>query len=83
MHRITVRLSIINAYADGTEVLTTVTAKVPPPPPQDDADAYEDWAGDFLFPHTGTDNRAGFGYTVTIALSSDPSLVGRTFEFGY
>jgi hypothetical protein len=44
----------------------------------------DDWAEDTIYPLTGTGKSNGDAwYDATITASSDPSLVGTTYEFGY
>lgn len=78
-------IDIENRYADGTMVPTQRRSiVVVAPPPESDAQAYEDWAEKYIYPHTGTGRTEGDAwYDVTITRCSDPDLVGRTFAWGY
>ena len=79
---ITVSLHIVNTYDDGEVITTVITgAEVAAPPPDGDLD---DWAEDTIYPLTGTGKTAGDAwYDATVTASSEPSLVGTTYEFGY
>lgn len=81
---VSVTLDIVNTYEGGEEVRTEVVADVPAPPPESDHDAYEAWAYEHIYAHTGTGRTEGDAwYDVVITWSSDPALIGRTFEWGY
>ena len=79
---ITISLHIVNTYEDGEVITTVVTgAEVAAPPPAGDLD---NWAEDTIYPLTGTGKSNGDAwYDATITASSEPSLVGTTYEFGY
>lgn len=79
---ITVSLHIVNTYEDGEVITTVVTdAEVAAPSPAGDLG---DWAEDTIYPLTGTGKNDGDAwYDATITASSEPSLVGATYEFGY
>lgn len=79
---ITVSLHIVNTYEDGEVITTEITgAEVATPPPAGDLD---DWAEGTIDPLTGTGKTNGDAwYDATITASSEPSLVGTTYEFGY
>lgn len=83
--RITISLAIENTYEDGDEIHTEVTDAVIPAPPADGGeDAMHEWEYAHIFSFTGTGRESGDSwYDVTVTACSDPSLIGRTFEFGY
>ncbi|GGR51877.1 hypothetical protein [Streptomyces roseolus] len=75
----TVTVRVVNAYDNGTEVITTPTADVPAPPDDD----REEWWYECIFPVTGTGRTEGNAYySVEIIESDVPALVGLTYEFG-
>jgi hypothetical protein len=82
---ITISMKIENRYGDGTVIPTSVAdAVIPAPPDGADADALNDWAHTYLFSFTGTGRETGDSwYDVTVTASSDPTMVGTTYEFGY
>jgi hypothetical protein len=82
---ITISLDIENTYEDGEEVVTYVRdAVIPAPPPGRSDEALSTWADELIFDFTGTGRPDGDSwYDVIVTACSDPSLVGRTFEFGY
>lgn len=86
---IDVTLKIDNAYEDGDVIETTVRTEVPEPPTEanfegDSLDeAYQDWAYDNIFCHTGTGRTEGdSAYFVKCIESSDPTMVGAEWEWG-
>jgi hypothetical protein len=81
--RVTVTLRIENTYELYDEVITTPTVTIPAPPPEDDEDAYSEWAQEYIQAETGVGHDDGDSwYDVLVTASTDPELVGRTFEFG-
>ncbi|MEU7874264.1 hypothetical protein [Dactylosporangium sp. NPDC049140] len=81
--QITVTLHIDNVYELYDTIETTVTMTIPVPPADAGSDAYDDWAYEHIFAETGTGHADGdAGYFVRITASTNPDLVGRTFEFG-
>jgi hypothetical protein len=82
---ITISLEIENTYELYEDVTIAVHDEViPAPPPQDDTKAYDSWAYDHIYPFTGVGYESGDSwYNVTVTACSDPTLVGRTFEWGY
>ena len=82
---ITISLAIENRYEDGDLIRTTVTdALIPAPPDDGDADAQDAWEYEHIYSFTGTGRTTGDSwYDVTVTACSDPSLIGRTYEFGY
>lgn len=77
-----VELHVINAYDDGSEIVTEPAATVPRPY-TDDEGALSDWWQEHIFPLTGTGHSAGNAiYDVTITASDMQALVGLTYEFG-
>lgn len=80
-----VSLHIENTYELYEDVDTHVTDVVIPAPPADvDSKEYEEWAYDHINCYTGVGHTDGDSwYDVEITASSDPELVGRTFEWGY
>ena len=77
---VTVSLRIENRYTDLADpIWTTVDdAAVAAPDPADLAA----WAFDHLWPYTGTRHHTGDAwYEVTVTGASDPTLIGRRFEF--
>ena len=80
---VTLTLRIDNYYEGGDKVITTPTVTVPAPPPESDEDEYEDWADEHIMAATGTGRTEGdSSYFVKITESTDPTLVGREFEWG-
>ncbi|MCY1144020.1 hypothetical protein OWR29_39005 [Actinoplanes sp. Pm04-4] len=80
-----VSLEIENRYEGDIVIYTRVTDAVVPAPAPDSSEAqlYE-WALKHLFPFTGTGHVDGDAwYDVTVTASSDPSLIGACFDFGY
>lgn len=77
---VTLTLKIVNYYPS-LETTTTCEVRVPLPPEQI-LPEYHDWAKKYLFPQTagGTDEDVSWSM-VMITNSTDPSLVGRTYEF--
>jgi hypothetical protein len=82
---ITISLAIENRYEDGDMIPTTVTdALIPAPPADGDADAQDTWEQEHIASFTGTGRTTGDSwYDVTVTACSDPSLIGKTYEFGY
>lgn len=75
----TVTVRVVNAYDNGSEVVTTPTATVPMPPDDD----REDWWYEHIFPVTGTGRSEGNAYYSAEIIASDvPALVGLSYEFG-
>ena len=80
----TVSLRIANRYPDGVVMTTVEGVTVPAPPPLNDTAAVDDWAYDYLFPHTGTGRTDGDAwYDIAVTAADVPALVGREFEYGY
>jgi hypothetical protein len=82
---ITISLDIENIYDRGT-VYTRVTNEVipAPPAPEEGQDEQDEWSYSHIFPFTGTSHIEGDSwYDVIVTACSDPTLVGRTFDFGY
>ncbi|RNH99664.1 hypothetical protein EEZ25_21980 [Micromonospora aurantiaca] len=82
---ISISLAIENRYEGGDMIPTTVTgALIPAPPARGDADAQDAWEYEHIFSFTGTGRTSGNSwYDVTVTACSDPSLIGKTYEFGY
>ncbi len=81
---VTVTLVIENTYELYDDVTTTYSDVVVPAPPSVDSDEYDDWAYDHIRCFTGVGHEDGDSwYDVKITASSDPALVGRTFDWGY
>lgn len=81
-----ISLHVENAYELYEDVEVTVTDVVVPAPPADtESDDYEKWARhQIINRYTGAGHIDGDSwYDVLITASSDPALVGRTFEWGY
>jgi hypothetical protein len=81
-----VSLVVKNTYERYEDVVITVTDVVIPAPPADvDSEEYDDWAYEHIHDrYTGVGHTDGDSwYDVRITDSSDPELVGRTFEWGY
>lgn len=79
---VTMSLAIENIY-DGDTIHTTADAVAPPPPAEDDEDDYDEWSYAWVYQHTGTGRTEGnSAYFVEVTASSDPTLVGRKFEYG-
>lgn len=79
-----VTLQIENAYEDGTEITTVVTAEIALPIPADGTDERIGWEQMYIQPHTGTGKEDGDAwYDVEITESTVPELIGLTFSFGY
>jgi hypothetical protein len=78
-------LYIENRYELYGRIDTKVTGVVVPAPPADEESVeYDDWAYDNINCYTGTGHTKGDSwYDVKVTASSDPALVGRTFEWGY
>lgn len=78
--QITARIE--NLYEDGTEIVRIETTHVPAPPTG--AEELAEWADDHLRdPLTGTGRPQGeAAYFLAITASEDPSLIGKTFEWG-
>lgn len=79
---VTVDLQIENVYPDlaTTTHLDGVHVR---PPSTLAGEALDDWGAEELFPLTGTGRDGGdSAYEVSITGSSDPSLVGLSFNFG-
>lgn len=80
----TIKLRIENRYESGGMVVTEATTTVPLPLPAEDSDERSDWEYDNIYCHTGTGRTQGDAwYDVEVVESSEPSLLGLTFEFGY
>lgn len=76
------KLKIENVYSDGT-VTNEVEVDVPKTEFAEHEDDFEDWAYAWIYPHTGTGRTEGdAGYFVEVIEASDPSWVGREFEWG-
>lgn len=83
---ITVSLKIENTYELYDDVTTYKTNEVIPAPPtlEEDSEAYREWASEHIREFTGVGHEDGDSwYDVTITDSSEPALIGRTFEWGY
>lgn len=82
---ITISLAIENRYEDGDMIPTQVTdALIPAPPAAEDTDAQDAWEYEHIFSFTGTGRTTGDSwYDVTVTACSDPTLIGKTYEFGY
>lgn len=82
---ITISLAIENRYEGGLLIPTQVTdAVIPAPPEGDDTDAVDAWEYDHIYSFTGTGRTRGDSwYDVTVTACSDPTLVGKTYAFGY
>jgi hypothetical protein len=82
---ITISLAIENRYEGGLMIPTVVTdAVIPAPPPDGDTDAMQEWEYEHIFSFTGTGRTRGDSwYDVTVTACSDPSMIGKTYEFGY
>ena len=84
---VTVSLTIENTYELYEDVTTYAVDRVVPAPPcgpADDADAFNEWAHEHIYQFTGTGHTRGDSwYDVEITASSEPALIGHTFEFGY
>ncbi|GLY05122.1 hypothetical protein Acsp01_55010 [Actinoplanes sp. NBRC 101535] len=79
-----VTLRIENSYELYADSTTTVTTTVPLPVPPVDTDERTDWEWNHIHRHTGVGNINGKSwYDVEVIDSSDPALLGMTFEFGY
>lgn len=80
----TIKLRIENRYEGSDSVVTEATTTVPLPLPAEDTDARTDWEYDHIFSQTGTGRTEGDAwYDVEVVESSEPELLGLTFEFGY
>ena len=78
------QLRIENTYESGRTVITTATATVLLPLPAEDSDERSDWEYDNIYQHTGTGRTEGDAwYDVEVVGSTEPELLGLTFEFGY
>ena len=82
---ITISLAIENRYDDGSMIPTSVTdAVIPAPPPDTDEEATSAWEWEHILPFTGTGRTDGDSwYDVTVTACSDPTMIGKTYEFGY
>jgi hypothetical protein len=81
-----VSLCVENAYELYEDVEVTVTDVVLPAPPDDEESSdYQEWSQEYIIDrYTGTGHTDGDSwYDVEITASSDPALVGRTFDWGY
>jgi len=85
-------LQIENRYTLYADVTTYADVVVPAPPPNDDQPdptgehhtAYAAWAYTHIYSLTGAGHCRGASfYDVTVLWSSDPDLVGETFDWGY
>lgn len=82
MNLAVIRLRIDNSYADGAEIETESVVTVPLPYP-DDLNEQSEWEYEFIFPETGAGREGDAVYEVEVVESSEPELLGKTFEFGY
>lgn len=81
---VTLTLRIENNYELYDDVTTEVTVTVPAPPLPRFSDAWCDWVDHYIGQETGTGKVDGDSwYDVEVIASSDPALVGETFDFGY
>lgn len=81
---ITISLTIENTYELYDDVTTYVYDALIPPPPPEGSPEWDDWEYEHIHSWTGTGRTDGDSwYDVTVTACSDPSLVGRTFDFGY
>jgi hypothetical protein len=81
---LTVTVRVENTYEDGHESATVVEV---PAPTSLDEETIEDWWETEVFPHTGdghgADNpKLGSWYEATITRADEPTLVGKTMEWG-
>jgi hypothetical protein len=80
----TVTLHIDNCYESGHEIETQAIAVVPLPVPDEGSEERSNWEFLNIYPHTGTGHTTGDSwYNVEIIASTEPALIGLTFEFGY
>lgn len=81
----TVTYEIKNRYEDGDMIVTRIRdVRIPAPPPESDTAAYDAWLYQHVHDFTGTGRCDGDAYyDVTVTACSDPTLVGRSFQFGY
>ena len=82
---ITISLTIDNGYERYADVTTTFTnVRIPAPPDEDDENAFDDWEYAHIRSFTGVGHEDGDSWhDVTVTACSDPSLLGREFDFGY
>lgn len=81
---VSITVDISNTYPDGEEVNVRVTETVPAPWDKGSEEQMDEWAYEAIFPLTGTGRTEGDAwYDATIVESSDPFLVGLTFDWGY
>lgn len=82
---ITIKLEIENRYELYETQMTYPEATIPAPPTLDEtAWEYREWADEHIFDLTGVGHEDGDSwYDVKVLDSSEPALIGRTFEFGY
>jgi hypothetical protein len=82
---ITISLAIENRYEDGSMIPTSVVdAVIPAPPPDTDDEAISAWEWEHIYQFTGTGNTDGDSwYDVTVTACSDPTMIGKTYDFGY
>ncbi|GAB1646797.1 hypothetical protein [Krasilnikovia sp. MM14-A1259] len=80
-----VTMTVEHAYELYDEVTAYVVDAVIAKPPADEAsDAYTDWHQDLMDKFTGVGRPLGDSwYDLTITDSTDPDLIGRTFDWGY
>jgi hypothetical protein len=80
-----ISLEIVNTYELYPTVTTYVTdVEVPDPPNESDANAWDNWVYEQIHDRTGVGHPEGDSwYDVTVTACSDPSWVGREFDFGY
>jgi len=79
---ISVSLRIENRYEFYETVVTEVTDEIIPALAPDEDE--QDWAQEFIYPWTGTGHTDGDSwYDVEVTTSSDPTMVGRKYDFGY
>ena len=82
---VTLSLVVTNTYELYPTVTTWPTDVVLPAPPSDeDSEDFEAWVQEHIYNLTGVGNVSGDAwYDVEVTACTDPSWVGRTFEFGY
>lgn len=81
---VTIVCEIENGYELYDDVTTHRRATIPAPPWPTEGDEFDDWASEHIFSLTGVGHDDGDSwYDVTITESTDPTLVGMQFEWGY
>lgn len=84
MSTVTVSLTIDNRYELYPDEETYEIVTVPAPPADHTGDEFAEWKDEHIRPLCGVGHPDGESwYDVTITDSSDPALIGLTFDWGY